>query len=336
MKHFIAMAALSASPGFAADITNVCYGNAWESCYIFINGEIDADTPKFFKESRDRMEGGAVLLNSEGGDLEAAVTLGRLIRESGLSTAVGFFEVGEGGSYPNLPPSGGVCNDACVLALAGGKQRFVAPYNAVSLDWPSSFSLSGESGIASAVNASAYLGDMGINPKLLLHSNGQLSPQDMETFGVVHQVERAFSPLVMEPYQGGLIVASRRIDEPNIYDRLTQLTIYCRDDEDIRLLLTADGGFAPEDGRASVKVRVGDARGDVELDVADYRIWTTDDRAFVELSVDKDAMPDALALSNLEVQFFMGRASGGTLWAAIELNQMDRQMLNATLGNCLN
>jgi hypothetical protein len=87
---------------------------------LAISGEIGAATANWF---RDRLNeghldaGDAVLLSSQGGDLNQAVIMGEIIRSRGLVTAVGVAD-----ASGQVRPA--YCASACVLVYAGGKIRY--------------------------------------------------------------------------------------------------------------------------------------------------------------------------------------------------------------------
>lgn len=87
---------------------------------VVISGYIHRPTVEAFHKYghlKDRKVG-FVFFNSHGGDLEAAVELGALIRERGFSTRIGFKD-GTGNPRP------GYCESACPFAFAGGVFRLM-------------------------------------------------------------------------------------------------------------------------------------------------------------------------------------------------------------------
>jgi len=91
-------------------------------------GIVTADTPKDFDEfARDRqLDGAAVVLDSSGGSVNDAITLGRRWRQMGLSTTVGI-------SVESRTPAGtrvaiapeAYCESMCVFLLLAGNARYV-------------------------------------------------------------------------------------------------------------------------------------------------------------------------------------------------------------------
>ncbi len=87
---------------------------------LYLDGDIDPATPKRVAAAIDRFPNMqiTVVFNSNGGNLTAAMDLGRIIRKTGASTSVGKRGAEEFNSMP------GVCLSACTLAYLGGKYRY--------------------------------------------------------------------------------------------------------------------------------------------------------------------------------------------------------------------
>ncbi|ABD06888.1 conserved hypothetical protein [Rhodopseudomonas palustris HaA2] len=106
----------------------------WVACepnctgWISAVGIVTADTPKEFDEfARSRpLDGAALVLDSSGGSVNDAITLGRRWRKMGLMTTVG-------ASVRTQTPSGvragiapqAYCESMCVFLLLAGKTRYV-------------------------------------------------------------------------------------------------------------------------------------------------------------------------------------------------------------------
>ena len=105
---------------------------SWVACepncrgWVSAVGIITADTPKEFSEfARGRQLGGAtVVLDSSGGSVNDAITLGRRFRNLGLLTTVGVTEAAGESAQPSVA-SEGYCESMCVFLLLAGKKRFV-------------------------------------------------------------------------------------------------------------------------------------------------------------------------------------------------------------------
>ena len=104
----------------------------WVACepncrgWVSAVGIITADTPKDFEDfARGRQLGGAtVVLDSSGGSVNDAITLGRRFRTLGLLTTVGVSLEGKAGTRPSVAPEA-YCESMCVFVLLSGKKRYV-------------------------------------------------------------------------------------------------------------------------------------------------------------------------------------------------------------------
>nr|WP_260685927.1 hypothetical protein [Rhizobium laguerreae] len=113
-----------------------------ENCpaWISAEGRITSDTPARLRKMLKKIGGRKlpVVFRSEGGDVDAAYAMGRMIRKAGLETAVGGTRlkdcpVGDarcqaaiakdGSAVGYTYSSGAYCFSACPLALAGGVSR---------------------------------------------------------------------------------------------------------------------------------------------------------------------------------------------------------------------
>ena len=145
--------------------------NATDSFWILAEGRIDARTPERFLAFWDAEKDGRepyVLFNSAGGDIEASMRLGRLIRERRLETLV-FSEPVEVGwnrnsDEPILQDS--ECLDVCVFAFLGGLERAANDQGRIGVrqfQWPMP-----EAGVGSrAQDVDAAIGRAALIAKLM-------------------------------------------------------------------------------------------------------------------------------------------------------------------------
>lgn len=107
-------------------------GNCADCEWIRADGVITKETPALFKAYLAR-EGDApfrIHFDSSGGNLEAALELGRIIRSRDhLITEVRRTQKSNEGDWHDSIP--GVCYDACIFAFLGGSQRVVDPKSKV-------------------------------------------------------------------------------------------------------------------------------------------------------------------------------------------------------------
>lgn len=124
----------SARAGAALEERKLPMKFSWVACepncrgWVSAVGIITADTPKDFEDfARGRQLGGAtVVLDSSGGSVNDAITLGRRFRNLGLLTTVGITQQKRGGqSARPAVASEAYCESMCVFLLLAGKKRYV-------------------------------------------------------------------------------------------------------------------------------------------------------------------------------------------------------------------
>ncbi|MER9213494.1 hypothetical protein NKI54_15625 [Mesorhizobium sp. M0663] len=113
--------------------------------WISAEGTIEAGTPALLKRTLKTLGGRKlpIVVNSPGGNVDAALQLGRMIRKNKLDIAVGatmFYGCepqmkncrandGKGAAYFGFSyASGAICNSACPLMFAGGTRRVVGEW----------------------------------------------------------------------------------------------------------------------------------------------------------------------------------------------------------------
>ncbi|PDT32279.1 hypothetical protein CO660_00095 [Rhizobium sp. L9] len=134
------------------DFVLVHDANCKETCtqWISAEGAITSDTPRRFKALLKTLKDRKlpVVFQSYGGDVVAALSIGRMIRAAGLETAVGRTKLSD---CPMLEPrcsqkivknswsvgevhgGGAYCFSACPLLIAGGKVRAAAETSDIGL-----------------------------------------------------------------------------------------------------------------------------------------------------------------------------------------------------------
>jgi hypothetical protein len=130
----IATVATSAQAGGTLEERKLPMKFNWVACepncrgWVSAVGIITTDTPKDFEDfARGRQLGGAtVVLDSSGGSVNDAITLGRRFRTLGLMTTVGITQQNRGGqgARPSVAPEA-YCESMCVFLLLSGKKRYV-------------------------------------------------------------------------------------------------------------------------------------------------------------------------------------------------------------------
>jgi len=127
-------------------------GNCEPLCpqWISAEGQITAKSPAVFKKALAKIgdEKLPVVITSPGGDLDAALSIGEMIRKRGLDVAVGGTHFGgcapyqktcklpkeQKGVYRGFVVAGqSFCTSACPLILASGTHRFGGPENYIGV-----------------------------------------------------------------------------------------------------------------------------------------------------------------------------------------------------------
>ncbi len=310
---------------------NLCSGNFPESCRIRVAGEIGGATPDAFRRylAEAEPEGGVVLLDGSGGDLEAGLAFGRLLRDLGFETEVGLWAA-DGGRGDVAP--GARCADACAYAFLGGVARRAPPGNALVFR-------AVEPGAAAARPARAaalvrYLREMGVDPRLfaLISTSGaSLTPDAaaLEAFAVV--TPTGFGPFLLEPDPAGIVAVSRRRGVVRARDLATALAGGCREGRPV-LRLTADlslpEGYLPE-GRITL---FGDGAPQ-EVEFAGAAARRASEETY-ELALDP-ALAAALARADaFELRLMLLMIDGGGLHGRFELSDLDRKVLATSFLTC--
>lgn len=187
--------ALFANSTFANDIQIVPVTHADGSPSkpeVYLSGEItDATVSQLSALIRERnLSSSIVYLSSDGGDPQAGMDLGDLLRRSNINTAVGKI-----GRTPGRPQAG-KCQSACVLTYVGGKFRFIDPASQLGIHrFYRRTATSQDLDVAQVMSAAitAYLIRMDIDPALFQRmvkvNRGQmelLSTRDAAALNVVN------------------------------------------------------------------------------------------------------------------------------------------------------
>lgn len=150
------------------------------SRWIVAEGAILAATPTAFLEVSQALGGEKppLLIHSDGGTVEAAMALGRLVRRAGLATIVA--RTDRSGALPH-PAVDGSCHGACLYLLLAGTERAAAPGAILSIQ-PLAFpgpasdpfpeAMQTRLTTAALVRVRAYLDEMGIDPGLAGYLDG--------------------------------------------------------------------------------------------------------------------------------------------------------------------
>lgn len=341
---FWAGAAQSEAMRFTSASTGNCNG-----CGMVIAvGEITRDTPAaflaFLQEEHYGEAYETLVLHSGGGDVFAGMALGRILRDAGWDTRIGD---GRKTITDYEPPGPGRCRGACIFALAGGVNRRAFEQDEIivqTLDF-------GEAGADVAqvqqVNARllSYLVDMGVDPRVLFlpgeeATDIRLSFDQASAAGFVS--EYGFGDWFLEPHAKGLVAASRRKGEPQLYLSVKQVTAYCRGGEP-HLLVTSDRALVDYLTRADAPEvpgwHLGEMRatGDgASLELASDRVrrWHDDAHVYHEINLTSEAARLILGEGEKSSYFAYWHHHDG-IGADISPGPMGRKMIALSFRHCL-
>ena len=326
-----------------------CHGNAVEACYLIIDGPITKQTVAAVEEMMQAgLESFKVLMNSNGGDLNAGITVGRAIRNHNFETRIGVYQ------DKDLPLAG-QCLSACAYAFLGGTQRIVGDESRIGFHQfaiGGSTELEGLGGliVGQRLSASviAYMVEMGVDARLFAIASetafsGMYFPDREERVQYDVETPLGFGHFFMEPYGNGVVIASKRLGPTHPYDRVDHLTVYCKGGR-ARVLLTVSGEnqFVPDPSYASFEVAVANIKRPdfnqwtiIDLNRSDIRTWSTAAGAYIDMAFNAKSVPITEETQWFRASFFTSRADGGSYQAIVNLNDMDRQMLRAAFRMCI-
>lgn len=239
-----------------------CIGCEW----ISAQGEITQETPDLFRNYI--MENGRpyfIALNSEGGNLLAAIELGEIIRETGATTWIGktVQQEEKGIEYlEELTP--GVCASACVFAFMGGVERSVGTDDMIGVH--QFYSIDG--GNISSESVQAMVGltlihtlRMGVGAGVIAAASNtgpsdiywfnrdEISALNLDTYSAIDP-----EPWAIEPYGAGLILKTTSRHGASMSK---DLAIFCDGDDGLwRILISekSDGFSGILEGYAANEV----------------------------------------------------------------------------------
>ena len=316
-----------------------CNGCEW----IAAQGEITENTPDRFRRYLDNHgEAHLIILHSEGGNLLAAMELGRLIRATGAATSVGqtlSFD-DDFSDYNETVP--GVCASACVFALMGGVERWVEDESMVGVH--QFYSASGEDIDSETVQKVAgisllYTLRMGIDPSVIVAA-GVTSPDGIYWFSTeeIHEFgldnsSHFIDPWRLKPYAAGLAITTTYHENVR---RSVDVTLFCHNTNRWHLLISEENDyFANELGKIPFKeigptISVGRQTFSISPDDVVYE-KNSDNRS--QLSV---ALPHGLHLRFGETMTFdpgLARVFSSYLYASVELPE--QAWIMAAQRNCV-
>lgn len=159
--------------------------------WVAAEGVITSKTPAAFKSfiKTSATTNLTVVLNSQGGDLKAAIALGEEIRSHNLDTSIAqtVFETTTGPTIDDSEPDvatirqSGICQGACIAVLMGGQNRDVAKGAKVTLHNPAVYeNIAGS--FSAIIDMNLYLRKMGVAPTFMaaLHNIKRNKPKQFQ------------------------------------------------------------------------------------------------------------------------------------------------------------
>lgn len=251
MKFFIAVCLIIlgsiASPASALEFRQGYSGGNCSTCaWIAADGEIvDGDDEKLisFIRANDLDYQKLIVINSPGGNVSAALDLGRLIRSRGMRVIVGLTTEmePEGAGRTFQAYDSGVCASACVFILMGGVSREIADTDSkvgvhqfapVSDEMGSIQSTTSSTQSAVAL-LQAYALTMGVEPTVLTLASSTrpenmlwLEPEQMERLNLLTtRTYRRAAEWSLKP-AGSALMAVATQEQTN--GRITNFVVNCR------------------------------------------------------------------------------------------------------------
>lgn len=321
-----------------------CLGNAWESCFVYFEGTIQKGLAGKFKDMLAN-EGPLVYLNSKGGNLQEALDVGHLIRQSGKSTSIGSLDQisRNATSTPEKFPSQGVCESACAYMFMGGVGRQLQQGKLGVHRFYSSGRMltSAEAQIVSGLLVE-YLVVMGIDARFLIAASKSdasemyyISDEEALEYSVV--TPTGYGDLFLEPYLAGVVAAARRFDIAGPYDAVAQITFFCERDLP-HVMLTAKAGFLEKAVPLNIRLDVSSVTRSVSLKHLTVR--DAGDLSFITIEIpdDVDFQLDGLSV-DISKDFYIDvvypRVAGGVYGAKLNLSKMDRAKVVSAFRHCI-
>ena len=323
-----------------------CLGNAWESCFIYFDGTITKGVANDFKEILND-EGPAVYLNSPGGDLQEALKLGRLIREAGKKTIIGSLagvDTLEGSDRPSGFPENGRCESACAYAFMGGQERRLGSGRlGLHRFYSTERGLTSDEAQFLSGLLVEYMVEMGIDARLFLAASkegaeGMYYVSEAEALDYAIVTPYGYDNVFLEPYLGGVVAASRRLDPPKAYDHVKQVTFFCEQGR-ARVMLTADAGYL-ERSQIVALPRFAVSRGDVqEIPLQSLTVRDIGDISLLTFEIPSPLQSRIFTrrenLWDFAVYVTYPRSHGGNYGARLSMSEMDLAMVNSAFRHCI-
>ncbi len=342
------LVAVFAGPARSETTVDVaCLGNHVETCFVVIDGPIETGlTEKIKREHPNGFEAQTLFLNSPGGDLGEAIRLGRYVRnKTGLVTAIGakrpprFNADGTPANFGGGFPEGGRCESACAYVFMGGSERFLGPGDKLGLHRfrAALGQLDGSSAQRISSQLVSYMVEMGIDARVfrLASEKGAsdmhyVSREEALAYDLITPV--GYDAFYMEPYKGGVIASSRRLDPTGPYDTANQVTFFCRG-QNAFALIRAEGGWldtAPEAPLVSVGID-----GEEDRTTTQVVVRSMDDSDYVTITLSDHARAALTTAQSAYLSAGYSRVAGAARRVKLTLSDMDRAMITSAFTHCI-
>lgn len=332
----------------ATYIDNGGLGNSTASQFVLIEGKIEIGlTDRFLRYiEENQVEGSQLFLNSPGGNLGEALRLGRAIRELGWTTHVGGsvgFERNEDGHlgmiiWPDFP-SQGVCESACAYVFMGGVNRHLSPDAKLGLHRfrAPGQSISGDAAQAISGQLISFMAEMGIDARVFVLASNETSTSmyhvsraEAEEYDLV--TPSGFSDFFLEPYNGGIVAASKRQDGVRDNDYVEQITAFCRGDQQKLLYYAGTHGLITGYG-AGMGLEIDNQEYDLPADAVTVQV--TESGAYITATLTSDLANALVGAQNIQTWFNFPSVAGGFYPVKLNTSELDRRMLGSAFRFCL-
>ncbi len=318
-----------------------CAGCEW----VAAQGTITKDTPQRFLEYVEKYgPPNLVALYSPGGNLDAGMKLGKMIRATGATTMVAKTVPMPGfPSFSDLAP--GVCASACSFSFMGGEERILRADDRLGMH--QFYTTSGdaiESTVVQRVVGRTLLHTlrMGVDPRAIAAASFA-GPDEMYWFGVDEAIELGLDnsspqlePWRLEPYKKGVVLTVIYRENPG---REVGVTLFCRASSGRWSMLVSEsgplaevlGGEAPYvNGALLPTITLGGQPRDTGADAFEFQ---RADSERVTVSVQLADDPQRYGGQSLMFTPNLGGYLGDLLWFTIDLPQ--RGWLESAGRNCI-
>lgn len=317
----------------------ICHGNAWESCFIILEGRLVEGISDSISNGLRQTYAGTLYISSFDGSPLEAIRLGRLVREIGFTTAVGSI-----GGRPveeirgtDLWPTGGFCEGACALLFFGGlERRATAGTLALAGVLAAADDPDGGANADLVAELALYLSDMGIQGDILrrileipLGEKRFLSDHELIRYGLI--TPRGFGPFSITATEDGLRAISERQSPVRPYDHASKLQLFCSTES---IMASIHGGDPSVEVSDILSATMGLDEDRIDVDLDSILIAEEEGRTSFTFPVPAIVSRSIAEASQLALTIVFPRVLGGNLSMQVDLLDEDRNVLRALLAPC--